>query len=429
MKSHRDEIDLSAELRGLRPTPRPEFTSALDSRADAGFPSAGRIQSSGSGRLPQLFQALGRIPSRLSSVPRRRLIVPASTAAVAAIATATAVVVISEDRTATTTATRIGSPRAAPDTAPGTVESSGAHLAAPAQRSGSHGNGRLEPFSRRAAPAGDSSGVQFSGHPPTVTPQRSSSGTAAGGAAVSPGALRAVERLAGPGPYAARATHRDVERSAEIVLVAAPSDVRGDAAKVFETVHAYHGIVLRSSIRDGRAGEAGANFDLLVPSGRLGDAMAAFSDIAGVRSRHESTMDVTAQTIGLGERLQDAQARVESLLAEVSGAGSEAEREAAEAKLRSARRRAAALRARLASLRRQTHLSSVSLRIETGGPTGDGNGWGVGEALGDAGHILSVAAGVGLVGLAILVPPFLIGLLAWLAHRGWVRRRRERALD
>jgi VIT1/CCC1 family predicted Fe2+/Mn2+ transporter len=423
MKWHRDEIDVSAELRALRPTPRPEFTSALDSRADAGFPRADRVPSSGPGRIPRLFQALGRIPSRLSAVPRRRLMAPAGTAAVAAIAAATAVVVISED--GTTTATRIGSPRTALGTAPGTVESNGAHLSAPAEKAGSHSNGNFKPFSRRSAPAGDSSGVQFSGHPPTVTPQRSASGSAA----VSPGALSAVERLAGPGPYASHAARRNVERSAAIVLGASPSEVRGDAAKVFETVHAYHGIVLRSSIRDGRAGEAGAAFDLLIPSGRLGDAMAAFSDIAGVRSRHESTLDVTAQTIGLGERLEDARARVESLLAEVTAAGSEAEREAAEAKLRSARRHAAALRARLASLRRRTHLSSVSLRIETGGHTSGGDGWGIGDALGDAGHILSVAAGVGLVGLAILVPPFLIGLLAWLAHRSWVRRRRERALD
>jgi hypothetical protein len=238
-----------------------------------------------------------------------------------------------------------------------------------------------------------------------------------------------VERLAGPGPYASHVARRDVERSAAIVLSASPSEIRGDAAKVFETVHAYHGIVLRSSIRDGHAGEAGATFDLLVPSGQLGDAMAALSSIADVSSRHESTVDVTARTIGLGERLQDARARVESLLAELANAETETEREATEAELRSARRRVASLRGRLADLSRHTHLSSVSLRIETGGPTGGGNGWGIGDALGDAGHILAVAAGVVLVGLAILVPPILIGLLVWLAHRGWVRRRREGALD
>lgn len=156
--------------------------------------------------------------------------------------------------------------------------------------------------------------------------------------------------------------------------------------------------------------------------------MAAFSAIAEVRSRHESTADVTAPTIGLGERLRDARARVSSLLAQLAGAETEVERKALEAKLRSERRNVAALQARLTSLRRRTHLSSVSLRIETGGSVSRNNGWGVDKALGDAGHILSVAAGVSLVGLAILVPPVLICLLAWLARRTWIRRKREHAL-
>ena len=46
----------------------------------------------------------------------------------------------------------------------------------------------------------------------------------------------------------------------------------------------------------------------------------------------------------------------------------------------------------------------------------------------DAGHILSVAAGVVIVALAVLAPLALLALLAWLAHRAWLRGRRERAL-
>jgi hypothetical protein len=56
-------------------------------------------------------------------------------------------------------------------------------------------------------------------------------------------------------------------------------------------------------------------------------------------------------------------------------------------------------------------------------------GWGVEDALGSAGRILAVAAGVVVIGLAILGPLALIVLLAWLVSRTWVRRRREAALD
>ena len=76
MKSHRDEIDLSAELRALRPAPRPEFTIALDSRADAGFPKASRRPSSGARRIAELRPAPGRIPELLRAVTRRRLLAP-----------------------------------------------------------------------------------------------------------------------------------------------------------------------------------------------------------------------------------------------------------------------------------------------------------------------------------------------------------------
>jgi hypothetical protein len=383
MRSHRDEVDLSAELRALRPTPRPEFTAELDARADAGFPQASRPPSSNTGRMSERLRALGHVPALLRAAPRRRVLVPAGAAAAAAIAVATALVLTSE-----------GEPTS--DIA--------------------------QTLSHSSTQSNDSSGVQFSEAPPV----KGKSDAAAGRAEGTPSAAGA---LPAPGPYASGIAHRDIERSAEIVLGTDPSGVRGAAAKVFETVHAYHGIVLRSSISDGREGQAGATFELLVPSGRLGDAMAAFSAIADVRSRHESSLDVTAPTIGLRERLRDARAKVAGFLAAVSEAETEAERETAEAKLRSARRHVARLQARLATLQRRTHLSSVSLRIESGGTASDGGGWGIGDALGDAGRILGVAAGVSLVGLAILAPPILIVLLAWLARRAWLRRRRERALD
>ena len=44
-------------------------------------------------------------------------------------------------------------------------------------------------------------------------------------------------------------------------------------------------------------------------------------------------------------------------------------------------------------------------------------------------RILEVTAGVLLVGLALLLPLGLVGLLVWLAARQAAQRRRERALD
>ncbi|HEX5713446.1 MAG TPA: DUF4349 domain-containing protein [Solirubrobacterales bacterium] len=242
-----------------------------------------------------------------------------------------------------------------------------------------------------------------------------------------------LPRQAGPadtGPFAAKTDDRDVERSAEIVLGADPADVGKDAAEVFDAVHAVDGIVLRSSVRGGAEGDAGAEFELLIPSAKLGDALAAFSAIDSVVSRHEATDDITAPTVRTGELLRDSRAKIDGLLVQLAEADTEAERVAAETELRAERRRNANLRSQLSSLERRANLSRVSLRIETGAGAGsdESGAWGVGDAFDDAGRILGIAAGVSVIALAVLAPFALVALLAWLGNRARLRRARERAL-
>jgi uncharacterized protein (TIGR03382 family) len=91
---------------------------------------------------------------------------------------------------------------------------------------------------------------------------------------------------------------------------------------------------------------------------------------------------------------------------------------------------ASALGSQLAALRRRANFSRVSLRIETGEASsqGGGAGWGIDDGLHDAGRILAVAAGVTVVGLAILAPFAVLFLLGWLGRRAWLRRARAQAL-
>jgi hypothetical protein len=210
-------------------------------------------------------------------------------------------------------------------------------------------------------------------------------------------------------------------------LLADPADVAEDSAAVFAAVHDAHGIVLHSTTSSGK--RAGANFDLLIPSAKLGDALAAFSAIDEVRARHEATDDITAPTVTASERLRDSRAQIDGLLTQLSAAETETEMAAIEAELARERHHAARLRAQLDRLEQRTDFSRVSVRIETGASSNDtGGGWGVGDAFHDAGHILGIAAGVTLITLAVLAPLTLICLLAWLAHRTWVRTQRRRAL-
>ncbi|HET8814807.1 MAG TPA: DUF4349 domain-containing protein [Solirubrobacterales bacterium] len=361
MNTPRDD-QLIADLRALRPAPRPQFAAKLDERAAAGFPRRSR--------LPRISLAVPRISPR-------RLLLPAGGLAILAIAITTAVVAFQEDNN-------------------GEV-----HLS-------------MAGASRDPVPA--------------MQQERATGATQASGAAESVEDASAGIEL---NFSAARLRQRHVERSAQLVLAAEPGDVAEDSRKVFEAVHAHDGIVMRSSTRQGAPGDAGARFELLIPTAKLGDALAALSAIDEVRFRHESTADITAPTANVSELLQDSKARIDSLLGQLEAAESESEREAVESELRQERRHRALLRSELQHLQRRAELSRVTLRIETGaaGESSGSGTWGVDDALGDAGHILTIAAAVTLIGLAVLAPIALIALLAWLTHRAWVRRERRRVLS
>ena len=429
MESPRNE-DLLAGLRELRPSPSTGFAAELDAKAAAGFPGPER----GARSLPR------RLAERLRALPPRRLIATAGACAIATIAVATAVVVTIED----------GQPGSrellslTDENQSGSPSSKGMRIHSSGLERFGGGVNRLAgppPVREFSAPlrgqgqakvqrAEALSGSSAASAGPLLA--QPASGNAS--AAQANDAASALQELNGGrpsvGPYASRAGHRDIERSARLLLATEASEVRAAATKVFETVHSYDGIVLSSSIRAADEGQAAATFDLLIPSGKLSDAMASFSRIAEVRSRDEATQDITAPTIGLGERLQDARAKVESLLGQLAEATTEAERAVAEARLRAERRHVAALRARLADLKRRASFSRVSLRIESGNAaSGDaGGGWGAGDALRDALDILGIAAGVAVIGLAVTLPLALICLLGWLAYRAWLRRARSRAL-
>ena len=374
MERSRKHDDLAVALAEVRPTPRTSFEAELDELVAAGFPRKSRI-----GRLQAIVAGFRGLS------PQRRL-VASGAAALAAIAIATVVI------------SNTGSGPAPIAVAP------------------------LEQHAtRQSSGAG---GVQYSEALPQVAgrPVESS-------AANPQGSAEALQDYStSPSSSLSRATHRDIERSAEIGLLADPADVADDSAKVFSAVHDARGIVLRSTTTAGR--NAGASFDLLIPSAKLGDALAAFSAIDEVRSRHEATADITAPTVAAAEELRDSRARIDGLLAQLSAAEGESERDAIETALRGERYRAARLRSQVARLHQRAGFSRVSLRIETGASAASpGGAWGVDDALGDAGHILGIAAGVTVVGLAVITPLALFFLVAWLAHRLWLRTRRERALD
>jgi hypothetical protein len=386
MERCRDHDKIATALAEVRPAPRDAFVEDLDKRVAAGFTQRPSIHSSPFAGFAAWVRALSP----------QRLLLASGTAALAAIAIATVVVATNDS----------GPPSEAQPTS-GLLSQF-----TPLNPDDSSNSGTVP-----QAAAAESSGSSRTVSPPAVHSSEAESG---------------VEYSPSHGSIAAGGTanlsgHREIERSAEIGLLADPADIADDSAKVFATVHDANGIVLHSTTSSGKG--AGARFELLIPSARLGDALAAFSSIDEVRSRHEATDDITKPTVTVSEELQDSQARIDSLLAQLAGAEAETEREAIAAELRAERGHAARLRNQLARLHQRTTYSRVLVRIQSGSSPESDGAWGIGDAFHDAGHILGIAAGVTLVGLAVIAPLALLCLLAWLAQRLWLRTRRERALD
>lgn len=389
MEMPRDDFELSSELRALRPSPGAAFADELDARVAAGFAKAGESEEG----------LLGRIARALRNGSRRRLALPAGAAALLALVVATAVIAIGETTNEVTAPNKVVDARErsgrslqfsdAPVTATGRPPVGG--KAAPGESSLSGG-----------AAASPSAGYQSSG--PTSKYQTSAADPAAG--------------------------RRAIERDAELVLRTQPGEIGKASREVFDAVHAANGVVLSSSVRD-QAGESSARFQLLVPSAQLGDTLAALSRIAEVRSRHESTLDITAPTVSVGDRLKDSAATIDGMLTQLGAAESYDERALLERQLRQERQRAAVLRSQLDQLGRRADFARISLRIESGSGAGAAvpGRWGVDDALRDAGRILAIAAGVAVVSLAVIGPLALILLLGWLAQGVWLRQRRERALN
>ena len=227
-----------------------------------------------------------------------------------------------------------------------------------------------------------------------------------------------------------RRTNRVVESNAQLTLGAASDQVPDVADGVIDVTHRYQGIVVSSQVTHGDAG-ARASFDLAIPSTRLPQALADLSDLAHVQSSSEGSIDITAPTVAAQKRLAKAAAHLASLrrkLAAAVASGDTARQAVLERRISAARVDVARAHSSLHDLRRRAGLARVSVAVTSEG-AGTASSWTFGDALHDAGRVLTVTAGVLLVTAAVAGPLALLALLAWLAARSLRRWQRERSLD
>ena len=203
---------------------------------------------------------------------------------------------------------------------------------------------------------------------------------------------------------------------------------------MFNVVATQNGVVENSNVTS-TSTYGNAQFSLSVPSANLSRTLNALSHLHGanVVSRSDATQDITGQVGSAGNRLAEARALRTSLLRQLAAATTATAVSSLKAQIADAD---AAINRDLAALHRLQRkvaysqiavtINSVSLPVT---PASRGGGFTLSRAVHDAGRVLVVVAGVGLIALAVLIP---IGLLVALGV--WLsivlrRRRREQVLD
>ncbi|HET8949463.1 MAG TPA: DUF4349 domain-containing protein [Solirubrobacteraceae bacterium] len=224
---------------------------------------------------------------------------------------------------------------------------------------------------------------------------------------------------------------RAQERSATMTLAARPREIEKVAAGILRVTDNAGGFVASSTVASG--GGSGGSFELRIPNARLDKALAELSRLAKVRERTQSSRDITAQTVSARERLREARREREGLLNALARATTINETEAIKARLRSVNREIASARESVRRVVNRARYANVSVELvaERSGAAAaiDDGRWTPADAARDAVRVLEVAAGIGVIVLALLVPLALVGGLGVAAARVVGRRRRERALD
>lgn len=224
---------------------------------------------------------------------------------------------------------------------------------------------------------------------------------------------------------------RKVERNTVLALTAPADELAQAADGVVATTDRFGGIVETSSVSTDDGDGGSASFELRIPAARLQSTLAALSKLAHVRSRSETSLDITAPTETVADRLADARARRASLLRRLARADTDNETASLRARLRDVRGQISSLTEQRERLAGRANFARVSVTLASSGKASDkadDGAWTPGDAWRDARGVLgTLAAGAILVG-AVALPALLLAAAALAGRRVLHRRRREGAL-
>jgi len=271
-------------------------------------------------------------------------------------------------------------------------------------------------------------------HAKTTPSNPSTSAFSGSGAAQNEGA--SAQNLTAAVPTTS-STGTHVVQSAQLTLSTPNDRIENVSQEVFNVVAEENGTVSNSQVTSATPGAGGgyAVFSLSIPTGNLQQALTRLSSLryANVSSRTDGTQNVSNQYTSDQRKIADGKALRTALLKQLQTAETQAAIDSIQAQLKLAETQLTSDENAFSSLQHRISFSGLQVQINAGPVIvpvhSQSRGLTIGRAVHDAGRVLVVAAGVALIGLALMIPVGLLtALLIWIGF-SLRRRRREQALD
>ena len=402
--------ELERQLRAERPEIDQEFARQLDDWAAAGFPRDGELDRRVGGRAGRGFlgAAGARLRSgweRVTAVPPRRLLAPVGAAATLVVVGA---VVIGQGGGADKLSSEIGS------------SDSGAEMAAPAE------DEVVTPLNADGGGATSSEAAEAA--PPAPSASDSANAVPDSGA---PGECRYCLSMPndGNGNISRGQEDRLQDATARMRLGAPEGEVQEVANDVVSTTDRYGGVVINSEVTSDQGG-ARAAFELEIPFAKLDAALTELSELGDVISRTEAAEDITNKAVQAQRDYANVREQIADKRIELIEADTREERLILKSQIASLEAQADTFEAQFNGVQREARFATVNVDVTSDGPDSDEEGgWGIGDAIDDAGSVLETIGGIALVSLAVLLPLALVGALAYWLVTLARKAGREKALD
>ena len=218
------------------------------------------------------------------------------------------------------------------------------------------------------------------------------------------------------------------DATARMRIGAEEGEVQEVANGVVSTTDRYGGVVINSQVTSDQGG-ARAAFELEIPFDKLDAALTDLSELGDVISRTEAAEDITNKAVSAQRDYSRVREQIADKRIELIEADTRNEKLILKSQIASLEAQADTYEAQFNGVQREARFATVNVDVTSDNPESDEGGWGIGDAIDDAGSVLETIGGIALISLAVLLPIALVGALAFWLITLSRKAGREKALD